>query len=495
MKKVIPINRINIVFFHFHLLSNKNLCMKYWLFLFVFIFYSSLYAQSDQLIVWKNEAKPVLKIEDIEKIKQVAEKNGLEFILKEVNDGVPPEINFTPSIVFQNANGSSFYYGRYLNYSRMKNFIRASKLSHQKPISSFKKEIFVWKDGKTDVMAPLKLTALKGELPKKYNEAEFIKNAKQKISEGMSSFQLMNGFESTNRTRSFYFNLYPYVDETGYLVITAEIFSQYNCVKPVFQQFGNGLVSGKWKHRDQLFKKAGLRIELLIKSLMSDSEIGDAMRSIPENLPEKTWEQLQVGLPVATLQNETSNKTISVLPSNWEVELPTDKTQPFCIFSFWAPLDNYAGEVKNMVGTFTLKNENQLSSASGKFEVKTADVTMGAEDFDYEVQNKMLKKEDFPVSSFAFDTFEVTDDALQLGTPADFIAKGKFTMLGRTIQLFAEGQIMPKMTKNDELRLQVNCTFNLPLFESYRVEGPDGPAPAKNTLQYFMKFNLKPIID
>ena len=469
--------------------------MKYSVFFFILFFYSTVYSQSDQLIVWRNEAKPVLKIDDLEKIKALASENNLEFILKEVNEGVPEEITYTPTIVFQNSNGRSFYYGRYKNISRMENFIRASKLSHQKPISSFKKEMLVWKEGKTEVMAPLKLTGLKGEIPKKYDEATFILNAKKQIQNGMKSFELQQEFESTNRTRSFYFNLYPYVDEKCNMTIGAEIFSQYNCVKPVFQQYEAGLVSGKWKNRNQLFKKAGELIEQEIFKNKSTSEIGDALQSIPENLPEKTWEQLNLALPVELQKAASAQKKVVTLADKWEVELPNDPNQPFCIFSFWAPLDNYAGEVKNMMGTFVLKSENQLSSASGTFEVKTDDVTMGAEDFDYEVQNKMLNKKDFPVSTFEFDTFEVSDSDLTYGKPADFIAKGKFTMLGRTIQLFAEGQIMPKINENDEMRLQVNCTFNLPLFESFRVEGPDGPAPAKNTLQYFMKFNLKPIID
>lgn len=467
--------------------------MKYRLFLIAFIFSTSLFAQTDQLIVWKNEAKPILKIEDIANIETLAKENDLELIFKDVNDGMPKEINFTPSIVFQNANGRSFYYGRYKNMSRMKNFIRASKLSHQRPLPNYKREILVLKEGKTEVMAPLKLTALEGDIPKKYNEVEFIKNAKQHIAEGMSAFKLEHNFESTTQTRSFYFNLYPYVDESGILTITSEIFSQYNCVKPVHQQFENALVVGKWSKRNQLFKLAGKMIELSIKSLMSDAKNGDALQTLPESLPIKTWEQLDLALPKLQQQTTASSEILEILPSDWEVELPKDPNQPFCVFSFWAPLDSYAGEVKKMTGTFTLSNENQIQSATGKFEVKTQDVTMGSDDFDHEVQNKMLNKKDFPVSMFEFGTFEVDNETLNMGKPANFLAKGKFTMLGRTIQLFAEGQIMPLINENDALRLQVNCTFNLPLFESFRVEGPDGPSPAKDTLQFFMKFNLKPI--
>ncbi len=469
--------------------------MRFLLFIFSLIFVTPIFSQTDQLIVWKNESKPVLKIEDIEKIKEIAEKNNLEIIFKEVNDGIPAAISYTPTIVFQNANGRSFYYGRYLNISRMENFIRSSKLAHQVPIRNFKKEILVWESGKTKVMAPLKLTELKGEVPKKYNEEVFVLNAKKQIAEGMKSFKFYDTFDATRTTRSFYFNLYPYVDEKCNLTIGAEIFSQYNCVKPVFQQYENGIVSGKWKNRKQLFKQAGQLIEEKILSLMAASEIGDALQSIPENLPTKSWKQLALDLPTAILQQNNSDTPIETLPSQWEVELPKDKTQPFCIFSFWAPLDNYAGEVKDMKGTFTLRNENQLSSAKGNFEVQTADITMGAADFDHEVQNKMLNKKDFPISTFVFDTFEVVDHQLKLGNPEAFVAKGKFTMMGRTIQLFAEGQIMPVKNENDEIRLQVNCTFNLPLFDAFRVEGPDGPAPAKNTLQYFMKFNLKPILN
>ena len=67
---------------------------------------------------------------------------------------------------------------------------------------------------------------------------------------------------------------------------------------------------------------------------------------------------------------------------------------------------------------------------------------------------------------------------------------GKFTMLGISTSLEVETSIEPFMDEKDVPKLRVNCTFQLPLFDTFQVDGPDGPSPARDILQFYMQFNL-----
>ncbi len=447
-------------------------------------------ASYDQLILFVNSESPIIDIYGLEALQKLAKDIDIDFRVKDVIDGAPKEVTYTPSLVFQNSEGRSFYYGRYKKISRIKNFIRASRLAHQGETDNVKKDILVWKNGRTAVTAPIKLTDLTGEVPRGFNQADFVREAKTSVAEGMSDFERMSKFEQTRTTRSFYFNLYPYLDG-GRLTVSAEIYSQYNCVKPVFQQFDESLVSGSWRNRDEVFAQAGELIEAEIKRQTKNLENGDALAFISDDIPVKSWEALGLELPEKPqIKFNTENEGVKIT-QNWIVEPPQNKNEPILIFSFLPPLDSYAGEAKNLSGTLDLGEGNTLADAKGGFEVQISDITMGLDDLDYEVQNKMLKMGMFPNSTFTFEEIEAKDDApLQFGKVSEFTAKGIFTMLGIETPLDVPAQIEPLINTDGETRLQVSATFQLPLYSIFKVAGPDGPSPAKDNLQFYMKFLL-----
>jgi len=403
----------------------------------------------DQLIVFVNSESPILDGEDMDALKKLAEDIELEFEVKDIAEGAPQEVTYTPSIVFQNSEGRSFYYGRYKKISRVKNFIRASRLAHQGDTDNVKKNILVWKNGRTAVTAPIKLTDLAGEVPSGFDQATFVREAKANIAQGMSDFGEMSEFEQTRTTRSFYFNLYPYLSD-GSLTISAEIYSQYNCVKPVFQQFDEALASGTWRNRDKVFAEAGKLIEAEIKRQTKNLENGDALAFISDDIPVKSWTALGLELPEKP-QNQVNIKNEGAkISQNWTVEPPQNKNEPILIFSFLPPLDSYAGEATALSGTLNLGENNRLEGAKGSFEVQISDITMGLDDLDNEV-----------------------------------------TMLGLETPLDVSAQIEPLINEKGEAALQVSATFLLPLYSVFKVAGPDGPSPAKDNLQFYMKFLLK----
>ncbi len=445
---------------------------------------------TEQLLLFVDSKNKILQTEDLAALEKLAQVNTVHLKIVDVQQGVPSEITFTPSIVFQNYLGRSFYYGRYKNLSRLQNFIRISRLAHQQDSENIKTDILVWKNGKSSITAPLKITELQGELPKDFASSTFLPMAKNATSKSMQQFKKQATYNSSRCTRSFYINLYPYVDAKKNLTISAELFSQYNCVEPIFQKYEQGLVSGKWKNRAALFAKAGQLMEAEILSQIESSAIGDAFSPLKTSISNKSWEVLQLQLPPKPMKNKIGTPQEFNAKQKWMVVPNENKNEPIVIFSFLPPVDNYAGEVKALSGTLDLGKEKQLLGAKGDFEVNIADVTMGAEDFDYEVQNKMLQKMKFPSSSFQFEITNVDKSNLELGQINQIMVKGKFTLLGKTIDLQMPAQIEPFVASDGNSILQVNLNFQLPLYHEFQVKGPDGPSPAKDTLQFFMKFHL-----
>ncbi len=447
--------------------------------------------QYEQLIVFINSQSPILNDDDMSALKKLAEDIEVELKISDIVDAAPKEVTYTPSIVFQNYSGRSFYYGRYKKISRIKNFVRTGRLAHQTDTENVKKNILVLKNGRTTVTAPIKLTELSGKVPNGFDQTDFVVTAKAKVAEGMSDFKLISEFTQARTTRSFYFNLYPYLDGNK-LTVSTEIFSQYNCVKPVFQKFGEGLVSGSWRNRDKIFQEAGKLVEAEIKRQISNLERGDALSYVSDDIPVKTWSELGLDLPEKPTNEQSTDTADLTIPQHWTVEAPQNKNEPILIFSFLPPLDNYSGEARALSGTFSLGEAASLADAKGNFEVSISDITMGLDDLDYEVQNKMLKMGLFPNSTFTFEEILVKDDSpLQFGQVTHFDAKGIFTMLGIETTLDVPTQIEPVINAEGEVRLKVNATFQLSLYEQFKVKGPDGPSPAKDILQFYMQFYLQ----
>ena len=444
-----------------------------------------------KLTLFFNPNTTQINDKEISALRLFADNTNLTFVEVDINDGVPEQVVYTPCIVFQNEEGRSFYYGRYTNLDRLKNFIRASKMVHQKEVENIKSDLLVWEIEKAVVTAPLKLTELEGVLPKKFDPAEFESMAKNAVYSGMCNFKLTPTFNQNRTTRSFYFNLYPYIDEKQNLTISAEIFSQYNCVKPVWQKFDEGLVQGKWKDRTSLFNKAGELIENQILNIIEFSETGDAFKPIPNSVPLANWKDLGLAINENKEQNEYLSINDIELSKEWvvkEVAKSGLENDPIIVFSFLPPLDNYAGEAKKLSGRLVLASAESLENASGSFSVEIADVTMGADDFDYEVQNKMLKMGIFPNATFKFDSLKPVGN----GTDSTiYETTGVFTLLGMDYLLNVEVDIVPVEVENQKINLRVKSSFELPLFNVFGVEGPDGPSPSKDVLQFFMKFDLE----
>lgn len=453
---------------------------------------SKLNAQTEEtLILFLDNKKPHLTTEEIADIQALAETIHINYAIHSADEGLPKEITTLPSIYFQNRHGRSKYYGRYNDLARMKTFIRTSKLAHQKNDGHEKKDLLVWKSGKADINAIIKITDLEGQVPSSFEASDFYKKGIQQLAAGMTDFQLKNKHITNKHSKNFYINIYPFLSEDQQLYLKGELFSPYNCVKPIFSQLSSPIAQADWKHKETAFLMFGKSIETELKQQINTSKIGDAFGVVESANKTKTWKELGLEILSNIPSDENNQTTANIhLPQKWQVETTTNNDEPIMIFSFLSPVDNYAGEVKALSGTMTLCDKKSMTNATGKFFVDIKNVTMGSEDFDYQVQNKMLKMGLFPQASFEFSEVICTDEPLKIGQIEAFQVKGTFSMLGIEIPITADAQVEPILTINDEIKLEISCSFQLPLHEKFGVVGPDGPSPAKDVLQFYMKFNL-----
>ena len=447
----------------------------------------------EQLVVFTDGKRPILKAEDIQQLKHLAQELQVVFKLVDINEGAPKEVLYTPSIVYQNHRNRSFFYGRYKNIGRLKNFIRTSRMVHQQESENIKKDILVWKQGRAIVTTPIKVTPLKGSIPANWDNEAFQQDCKKAIIAGMQQFKLQAEINQTRTTRSFYLDIHPYLSQDGMLYLSGEIYSQFNCVKAVVSHLETPWHSGKWDHRQQLLEELGKTIEMAVLQEIQSSNIGDAFTGIPPEIEHKSWEELGFAFMQKQETQKMTNEQVIPIPSQWTVAPTKDSSEAIIIFRFLAPLDNYVGEVKALNGNLTLGNDLRLSTATGSFDVAIEDVTMGDEGLDDAVRNKMLKMSNFPKASLQFEKVLGGETPLEFAKAQDIIVKAAFKMIGLTIPVEIPARMEPVLNSDGELRLQVNASFELPLFEKFQIEGPDGPSPAKDILQFYLKFYLKPV--
>ncbi len=446
--------------------------------------------KTEQLILIVSKEHQLISPDEILSVEALADELGLEFVLLDDAKGLPSELTTLPAIYFQNARGRSKYYGRYKNLSRIKNFVRTAKMFHSSNDTSLKKDILVWQNQKAKIYAPIKVTALEGQEPHDFDPVLFLQEAHEAIASGMQKYELRQSDEQSKYARSFYFNIYPYLDEWDNLSVTYELFSQYNCVKPVSRKMEPLIPAFPWSQREDGFNQIGQLIEEDILRYIETAINGDAFVVVPESMQVSSWEALGLGLDASN--SSKSNRRFragTTLPRKWKIEEDGASGDPLIIFSFLSPVDSYAGEVTAVEGTINLDENYSFEQATGSFSVDIADVTMGAEDFDDSVQNKMLKRALFPKAYFEFVKVEGANRKLVTGQIQQLKVHGKFTMMGITIPVTAEAVIEP-VQEDGVTKLEASCQFQIPLFEKFSVKGPDGPSPAKDILQFYMKFNL-----
>jgi polyisoprenoid-binding protein YceI len=426
------------------------------------------------------------------RLRELAAARDITLDLRDARAGAPGEVHATPLLVYQDASGRSIFRGRYTDLDRIAQFLRTVRAGPLANAETEHENMPVWRRGRTVVIAPIKITSLSGVLPARYDEHAFMDRARKAILSGFRRFHAERRVVTFPSDRAFYMDFHPYRDAAGRLFVSTAIYSGFNCVEPVFMGFDEP-VTGEWATPDDVFARAAKMLEDHVAQLSVSSEAGDAFDPVADGTPSPTWAALGLALPPAPpAAAARAPATAAALPRRFVVADAAADDPPRLQFRFAAPLDSYNGEVRSLKGTIVLGEGSRLKGAAGTLDAVTASVTMGSTALDAELRKTILRTEAFPDARFVLDPVEAGGAALSPGVPAPFTATGHLEMLGLSIPLSVNAQAEVGSDEDGTPRLEVRARFRLRIGSTLGLKGPDGPAPANDTLEFDARFALKP---
>jgi len=445
----------------------------------------------EQLLVFvSSEGQVSRSFDDVHlpRLRAAAEELGVGVRVIDVAAGAPREVTLTPLLVYQNHRGRSIFQARYVDAGKLVHFIRTSRAIPPESATLGKQRIPVLLEGRSLTAAPVKVTELTGRLPEQHDPETFRRRAEVAIARGLTRFELRREVRLGPSNRMFYMDFHPYLSAAGELSVSVALFSQFNCVEPVYR--GSQPVTGRWAAVDRVFSEAAAVLEAEILRQITSSSIGDAFDPLPDSVPVVSWDDLQAGLPKAPAGAESLAAPEIELPLRWSID-PAGGSDSRLVFRFPAPLDRYSGEVASITGGLVLAADRSLRGATGWVEVATASVTMGEQDLDRAIHDKMIHVAEFPASRFRLLRFADGAPALVFGRSSPIVAEGRFTFMGFDIPLEVRGEIEPVIGEDGAPRLRVSATARIRLAEPFEIVGPDGPAPANDTLIFYLNFLMK----
>lgn len=403
--------------------------------------------------------------------------------------GAPKEVGYTPYIVYRNHLGNKVYKGRYTTHKRILNFIRTVRQLPQENINYEEKDVFVWKQDRTHIIFKLKITDLQGTAPEGFDQQQFKKAYLKGLKKGFAEAHFTHHEQVNNSEEMFYCNFYPYRGGDGKVYVSAEIYSHYDCIVPIYKKFDTPIVGSSISEG---FELAAANIFKEIKRLVVESEMGDALNFIKKATPTVDWKQLKLKKLNAPKTKHALGKTNVSFPKIWTMAGPLDESTPLLAFHFPAPLMQYGGEIKKSTGDIMLENNTSIKNAAGTFVVDVSSLEMGESSLNSSVKKSMLYVDKHPTATLKFTEISSKDFELALGKITRADIKATLTMVGQTSNVVATSQFEPYLDDNGELVLHITTQFVVKdLVGSHGVDGPDGPEDANNTLYFNANFLMK----
>lgn len=471
--------------------------LKTSLFLFLFALITQLaQASGGELLLFHNGSDHPVTKDFLEKyapqIEEMAISQDITVKRVDVTKGAPELVRHTPAIVFQNHLGRSLYIGRYHYVDKIKTFLRTVKRLPQKDVVNEKHDVMVWDYELGRVLTPVKVTELAGDLPEGFDQEAFLEKAMKAIAKGTQNYRFEKHYDARRTDRLMYSAFYPYLSNDGKVFISMEAYSQFNCVIPIFKQFDEP-VSGDFKSWEKAFEEAGAMVEQQIIAQLESTKLGDGFLPVKKGTPTKSFDALGFPLPAAPKGASGNLQAVDlVMPQKWVIDGPIEDDVPLINFSFPAPLEYYAGEIKEMEGGMELGPGAAIGNSMAAFSAVLESMTMGDESLDHSVAD-MIALMDYPKSSFTFKQIDVVDQPnLSFGSMTQVKVNGSLDFKGIKAPVTVSSQIEPILNEAGQPRLQVYAFFKMPLKDKWDIDGPDGPEASSNFLDFNLNFLLKP---
>ena len=431
--------------------------------------------KGESLVLFTQPGDEVLSAGLKKKLKAFARENQANFIELDAREGAPACITATPALLFQSPQGRTLFGGKLTEWSAIENFIRAARSRAVAPEAAPAGPILVRREGRQSIGFPLKWTGWQGETPASGWQAAFLPALEKSL--GARS-EWAAGFFPTDRR--FYLDIHPYAQGDS-VFLSLAVFSQFDCIHPIFDNFGQPLV-GTIAERGVLLNRAASVFAQAVQERLEDIPAGDALFALPENTSLARFEERGLRIPQETkaAAQPFPAPHSEPLSGQWSRPQALGEGQPLLQFNFPSPLERYAGEVRQLSGNLTYE-EGQLS---GEFVAGLQSLTMGMAELDAKVLKQYLK-----VRRYATATFSFKGQALDIHWDQDNRARiaGSFHFLGENVPLIVDAQLQPRSADG---AIEVQVQFELNIARPFGLPGPDGPPAARERLQFSLQFQM-----
>lgn len=402
--------------------------------------------------------------------------------------GAPPEVSFTPFLVYRNHLGRKVYKGRHTTHQRLLNFIRTVRHLPEAAINYDEKEVFVKEYPRAALLLKPKITSPTGAITGVDLEAAAQK-ALLGLKKGLTDYAYHKSYGVSDGEELFYMNFYPYLAKDGKVYVSSELYAHYDCHTPIYQQYQQPAVGNSI---EEAFAKAGQQMLAEVTRQLEHSENGDAMNFLSKNTPLTPWDKLPLATIKAPQRSTTASSIAVTLPKNWALQGTITQDAPLLTFNFPAPLRHYGGELKQVAGSIQLPNNQSLAAAKGSFIVDVHSLQMGEADLDNYVKSTVLMVNQHPKATLTFKKIVGDDLNLQLGRLTVAQVEAQLELLGKSSTVLANTSFEPIISADGVLLLQVQTQFTAQdLLGNYDIEGPDGPAEANNQLLFQANFLMQ----
>ncbi|MFQ5512637.1 MAG: YceI family protein [Candidatus Krumholzibacteriia bacterium] len=449
---------------------------------------------ADRLVVFTQPESAIGRVfarHTLARIESLAAALGTGTTVLDASAGAPADVAITPLLVFQNHLGRSIYQGRYTDLGKIAHFIRTSRAVPQRHAMNPVSDAAVWRVGRAVIAAHVKVTPLTGVVPGGFDQAAFVKRARAGVFAGLTRHHQEARTELRRSDRSFYMDFYPYLTGDGRLMVSLSLFSQFNCIEPVYTSRQTP-VQGEWTSLAEVFSRAAAIMESEIADQVETSPLGDGFDPLPGSARVAAWIELGLALPEAPAGVAHRPAQDVAMPRDWVIESAGDG--PGLQFRFLPPLDSYSGEVTGLEAALTLGERDggaTLERASGWFEIATHSITMADTSLDDDIHNQIIHVPRYPTSRFTLREFTDASRELTFGETSRVVARGTFELKGKSIPLTAQAQIEPIIDGHGRPKLHVSATTRINLKEDFELEGPLGPAPASDIIEIYIDIIMK----
>lgn len=442
----------------------------------------------EKLLVFLQEEDQYFTKQVLPRLQQYAKDQQIMLDVKGIDSGLPPELTSTPALVFVNTRGRAVYAGRYAAFSTIENFIRSSRVAPQLQADHCRENILSARRGRMQIVAPLKITELKGtKLPPVEIDA-FEQALKAGIEQGAKGFstQVKSCLERTDR--AFYLDVHPYLDKNEQLYLSYAVFSQFDCITPIATSEDTP-ITGAWAARNDLYVLLGQQFETIVSGTLATDTRGDALTAIPSKTKDVLWDFFYQSSEIGLVEEKAIDVTqLGPLPKRWRFAGPIAPDFPVIQFQFQAPLDRYAGEVTAVTGS--LAQGADETTYSGQFTVQTGSLTMGMPGLDQKVHKKYIKIHRFPEAAFQFSELKL-NSPLQWGIVNRASIKGHFQLMRFKKPITIAAEFRPIPDEEGKPILLVSARFQLNITDDFGIAGPDGPKEAAKMMHFNLNFLMR----